>query len=345
MPMVTAPVHPRVSRRARWVAAFSLLALLTAVAIMAALALRSAPAGAGPDSAGAFAVDFVQSFRGTEATPLAAPMGVAAAADSLYIADPRNARIAVFGMDGALERTLSDTSLVQPVGVAVDSSDGSVWVADRASRALVSFSADGAIESALEPADGDAGTAGDLASWTPVAIEVADERLYVADLTGGRVCALDAAGRFVVEYGAHGSAAEGRLSFPVSVRVANGEVFVADGNNRRIAVFDSATGEFRRALELTGVPRGIAVIGGGTRLLVSDATSGEARVLDARTGQPLAVFGAAGGEALLVRPHGLAAVGDRFIVTDSQAGRVSVWRFKESRSTAADDPPGRGPAL
>jgi len=328
MPMVTAPIPRRVSRRARLAAAVSLVALVAAVLIAVALAWKSTPATATGDPA-PFTLTFLDSFRGSEATPLVAPMGVAVGLGQVFVADPRAGEVAVFGMSGDSQGALRDQSLTEPIGVAVDAASGTVWVADRGSRSILAFDADGSFRTVFTPADGIAGSADELASWRPVAVDASGGRLYVVDISGGRVVAFDADSRWVAEYGVLERTDNGRLSYPVAVQVEADEVFVADGNNRRLAIFAKDSGAFLRAIALPGVPRGLAVVSDGSRVLVSDATSSEGRVLDARTGTPMAVFGANGIPASrLARPHGLATLGDRLFVVDSDTGRVGVWRWK-----------------
>jgi len=328
MPMITAPTPRRVSRRARWAAAVSLVALVAAVIIAVVIAWQSTPATATDDPA-PFSLTFLDSFRGSDATPLVAPMGVAVGMGQVFVADPRAGEVAVFGMAGDPQGALRDEALTEPIGVSVDSASDTIWVADRGSRSVLAFDADGSFRTVFMPADGIAGRADELAMWRPVAVDASGGRLYVADIAGGRVVAFDAEGRWVAEYGAQGRTEDGRLSYPVAVQVEADEVFVADGNNRRLAIFAEDSGAFLRTIALPGVPRGLAVVADGSRVLVSDATSSEGRVLDARTGTPVAVFGAHGIPASrLARPHGLASLGDRLFVVDSDTARVGVWRWK-----------------
>jgi len=71
----------------------------------------------------------------------------------------------------------------------------------------------------------------------PLAMELHDERLYVADYTGDRIRVFDLHGRALFSFGGTGSA-DGAFHGPAGIATGGGHVYVSDQGNRRIQKFN-----------------------------------------------------------------------------------------------------------
>jgi len=168
-----------------------------------------------------------------------APTGVAVdAAGRVYVADGFNDRIRV--IEGGTVRTLAgdgrpgfedgpgaSARFDTPSGVAVDA-DGIVWIADTGNNAVRSITADG-VTTTLVPY----GDQPDAAPSMPVSIAIdAQQRLYVGELSRGRVLQFDPDGRAYVLTGRDMAQ---RLARPAGLAFdAHGRLWVADAAAHRV---------------------------------------------------------------------------------------------------------------
>jgi DNA-binding beta-propeller fold protein YncE/tetratricopeptide (TPR) repeat protein len=173
--------------------------------------------------------------KGSGAGNLSSPQGIAYAEGIVYVADSGNGRIQTYGDNGVFLSTLAiDTAsankgledkkiayrLDKPVAVALDA-QGLIYVLD-ASSSLFSdksqikvYGQDGS-HLKLLPKNG-----------KPVAMQMAQDGLYVADQEGYAVQKYDASGRMVSYFGSRG---DGRAQFQSLSGLAldGGQVFVGD---------------------------------------------------------------------------------------------------------------------
>ena len=168
-----------------------------------------------------------------------APTGVAVdAAGRVYVADGFNDRIRV--IEHGVVRTLAGDGrpgfedgpgvtarFDTPSGVAVDAA-GIVWVADTGNNAVRSITADG-VTTTLAPY----GDQPDAAPATPVSIAIdAQQRLYVGELSRGRVLQFEPDGRAYVLTGRDMAQ---RLARPAGLAFdAHGRLWVADAAAHRV---------------------------------------------------------------------------------------------------------------
>ena len=194
--------------------------------------------------------------------------------------------------------------LFWPASIALDA-QGAAYVAEEAPHRVQKFTTAGQFVAKWESSGG----AGQRPAGRPprggqrhgqfnrpagVAVDTG-EHVYVADTLNHRVQKFTAAGRFVTQWGAHGSA-EGQLDHPwgIDVDSQRGYVYVSDWRNDRIQRFDldghflasfgrrgDGPGEFDR-------PAGVAVDREGN-VAVADWGNDRVQVL-APDGTPLAVL-------------------------------------------------------
>lgn len=226
------------------------------------------------------------------------PYGVAFAADRLLVVDSGAAGVASFHL-GERRFDVARGLLRKPIHLWIDP-EGRTLVTDTVLREVVEIDAAGR----------------KVAAWTlpapfrPGGVAAAGERLYVTDLEGRRVVALDrATGERLFEFGGPG---RGDLIAPTALTLGpQGEVFVSDAINARVQQFDpdgalvrtygslgSAPGQFSR-------PKGVAVDREG-RLYVVDAAFENVQMFDPE-GRLLMYFGGPGTEVhSLSLPAGIA---------------------------------------
>lgn len=190
--------------------------------------------------------------RGGDAA-LSSPQGIALAGGIVYVADTGNSRIQMYGDNGVFLSTLPiDTApanrgledrkvpykLEKPVAVAVDP-QGQIHVLDAAGglfsdRSQVKVYAQDGSHLRLLPKNG-----------KPVALQVAQDGVFVADAEGYAVQKYDASGRMVSYFGSRG---DGRAQFQslTGLALAGADVYV--GDRERNLVHHFRTGAAPQAL-------------------------------------------------------------------------------------------------
>jgi sugar lactone lactonase YvrE len=257
--------------------------------------------------------------------PVERPAGLALGPDgSVYVVDSALGRVTVFEADGSIARTLGRPSedesptagaFLNPFGVAVDA-EGRAFVSDLKTGLISVFDAEGRVTGFF--------VGPGLAGTSPGALLYRNGLLYVSDLRGQRVLALNEIGEAVRTLSAN---AEEPMNYPNGIWVeANGAVLVSDTNNDRVLWFppDSDDAEVLSASFLG--PRGLVVDASG-RLYVAETLAHRVTALDAGDEESFNLSGA-GGMALGF-PVGVATDGERLYVTDRAARGVQIWQLPE----------------
>lgn len=140
---------------------------------------------------------------------------------------------------GALEASWGENQFAMPHGLTVDP-ENNVWLTDVALHQVYKFSPEGKLLMTL----GERGVAGNDRHHfnRPTKVAVAkDGSFYVSDgYRNSRVAKFAADGRFLMEWGAKGSA-DGQFDVPHGIALdQQGRVYVADRTNARVQIFDSA---------------------------------------------------------------------------------------------------------
>jgi peptidylamidoglycolate lyase len=210
-----------------------------------------------------------------------------------------------------------------PHSLTVDTKDN-VWVTDVGRHQVLKFSHDGKL--LLEVGERR------VAGWdakhfdkpTDVAI-AADGSFYVSDGYGNaRVAHFTAAGVFIGEWGAKGSA-PGQFALPHGIALGrDGRVYVADRENHRLQVFDPAGKPLGAWPDGASTARvfDVTVSPSGAIYLARDIGPDAVRVLSADL-KELSVIPAPADSSLMATPHAIVAPNDTVIyVADAGAGRL-----------------------
>jgi sugar lactone lactonase YvrE len=173
---------------------------------------------------------------GPDSRQLHEPTGIALAADLVFVADARGARIQVFSSNGEFRRTFGADFLDRPMNIAARA--GRLYVADYFRDSIEVFDFNGIhLDTIVVTDDEDAGLN------NPGGVDVFDDgSVLVADTYNHRVVRLSADGLVVRSWGERGRAgrARGEFRYPSDVEIApDGGFFVADAYNHRIQRFDA----------------------------------------------------------------------------------------------------------
>jgi DNA-binding beta-propeller fold protein YncE len=195
-------------------------------------------------------------MRGAGPGGLDSPRGISVAPDGkVYVADLSNARIAVFGKDGAFIRNFGkagaepgkakEGEFNEPSGVAVGP-DGSVYVADAWNGRIQKLSADG------KPITEFGGGRYSFYSPRNVFVDKAGN-IYVADTGNSTVKVIAPDGKLIKALGGRGSGG-GQFNEVFGVAVnSKGEVFICDAGNKKVHKFSALpAGEFVKAVKVPG---------------------------------------------------------------------------------------------
>lgn len=272
---------------------------------------------------------YLYSITGSGANAIDNPVGVGVSASGrVYAVDFEKRRINAFTTNGrflfSFEKTDKDR-LRNPIHLWV--TDDEVWVTDRRYRTIFIFDLNGRFKREFKPAN-------ENLDWSPLALAFSDQgELRVTDVARTdkhRLIYFSAEGSRTATVGKTWQALSlndtpGGFYFPNGLAVAkNGEVFVSDGDNRRIQVFDK-TGEFKRFIDTSGIPRGIA-IDEKQMLYVVDAIAHTIDIYSLE-GERLTQFGSRGfGPGQFNYPNDVAIDSNRRIyVTDRDNDQIQVW--------------------
>jgi DNA-binding beta-propeller fold protein YncE len=159
--------------------------------------------------------------------------------DRLFVSDGKMHRVLIFNQKHEVENQIS-AGIVDPVGLAIDTTNRFLYVVDTQQDQVLVFDAD-----TLKPLRriGTGGknhfltTEGDFGAPQGAAVD-ADGNLYVTDTLNNRVEIFDADGNFVSEFGKHGDG-PGYFARPKGIAVdSDGHIWVADQMNDRLQVFN-----------------------------------------------------------------------------------------------------------
>ncbi|MDR3738541.1 MAG: SMP-30/gluconolactonase/LRE family protein [Terracidiphilus sp.] len=159
--------------------------------------------------------------------------------DRLFVSDGKMHRVLVFNPKHEVENQITD-GLVDPVGLAIDTTNRFLYVVDTQQDQVLVYDAD---TLKLLRRIGTGGknhfltTPGDFGAPEGVAVD-ADGNVYVADTLNNRVEIFDADGNFISEFGKHGDG-PGYFARPKGIAVdADGHIWVADQMQDRLQAFN-----------------------------------------------------------------------------------------------------------
>lgn len=179
----------------------------------------------------------------------------------------------------------------------------------------------------------------------PLAMQLYDDRLYVADFAADRVRIFDLEGGAVRSFGQSGAGADSMLG-PAGIAVRDGAIYVSDSGNRRIHRFDmegkrawtiSAESEAAPEARL-GEPAGLAASADG-ELFVADSRRGRVLVFDSESNYLYDIV-----HERMQKPRSLDLHGDTLIICDEKSGPLfyslsnQTWSWPESLRDDDDRP-------
>lgn len=261
------------------------------------------------------------------------PMGVATANDTLFEADSGSGNLLVISPTGAFKKKIdlsAQAGNARPVGLAVDQDmriyvsllgvDGTILVYNSDGKFLYRFPQDASDEGSVSALPG-----------RPIALCVANQKLYVTDILDQDVKVYDLKGRLVTRFGRPGSE-KGEFLYPNGIAAdKDGTIYISDSNNARVQVFNDK-GEFLNAFtgsdkEAMALPRGIALDGNG-RLHVVDTLKHKVFVFT-KEGRFVCTYGGFGTRGKgLAYPNGI-VINNRsneIFIADKLNNRIAVWK-------------------
>jgi DNA-binding beta-propeller fold protein YncE len=159
--------------------------------------------------------------------------------DRLFVSDGKMHRVLIFNTKHEVENQVSE-GLVDPVGLAIDTTNRFLYVVDTQQDQVIVYDADSL---KLLRRIGTGGknhfltTPGDFGAPQGVAVD-GDGNVYVTDTLNNRVEIFDADGNFVSEFGKHGDG-PGYFARPKGIAVdSDGHIWVADQMEDRLQVFN-----------------------------------------------------------------------------------------------------------
>ena len=186
--------------------------------------------------------------------------------DRLFVSDGKMHRVLIFNPKHEVESQVTD-GLVDPVGLAIDSTNRFLYVVDTQQDQVLVYDADSL---KLLRRIGTGGknhfltTAGDFGAPQCVAVDK-DGNVYVTDTLNNRVEIFDADGNFISQFGKAGDG-PGYFSRPKGIAVdGDGHIWVADAMQDRLQVFN------REGRLLTYIGQGHGELPGQFKALVGVA--------------------------------------------------------------------------
>ena len=159
--------------------------------------------------------------------------------DRLFVSDGKMRRVMIFNPKHEVEGQITE-GLVDPVGLAIDTSNRFLYVVDTQQDQVIVYDADSL---KLLRRIGTGGknhyltTPGDFGAPQGVALD-ADGNVYVTDTLNNRVEIFDADGNFISLFGKHGDG-PGCFARPKGIAIdADGHIWVADEMEDRLQVFN-----------------------------------------------------------------------------------------------------------
>ena len=268
---------------------------------------------------------------GPQGDPLEMPSDVAVGREgSVYVLDGVHHRVVLYDAEGQIRfqfgtRGSEPGQLLFPLGIAA-APDGKIYVADSGNHRFQIFAADGAPLGAVLMPSSPSGVPPDP---TDVAVDLARQRLYVADNDNHHVAVYDLAnGTFEPVWGGPGQG-QRQFRFPFLMDVSpEGYLLVVEPINTRVQVL-SSSGKFVNFIGGWGVkpgqlfrPKGVAVL--ESLVFVTDSYLGSVQVFD-MSGNFFGVLAdAAGAPIKFTTPTGLAidAKRKRLYVVELKANQV-----------------------
>ncbi|UWZ85415.1 SMP-30/gluconolactonase/LRE family protein [Occallatibacter riparius] len=186
--------------------------------------------------------------------------------DRLFVSDGKARRILIFSPKHELEGQIAE-GLVDPVGLAIDTTNRLLYVVDTQQDQVVVYDAD---SHKLLRRIGTAGknhfltTPGDFGAPQGVAVD-SDGNVYVTDTLNNRVEIFDADGNFISTFGKAGDG-PGYFARPKGIAVdSDGHIWVADEMQDRLQIFN------REGQLLTFIGQGHGELPGQFKALVGVA--------------------------------------------------------------------------
>ena len=193
--------------------------------------------------------------------------------DRLFVSDGKMHRVLIFNPKHEVEGQISE-GLVDPVGLAIDTTNRFLYVVDTQQDQVIVYDAD---TFKLLRRIGTGGknhyltTPGDFGAPQCAAVDK-DGNLYVTDTLNNRVEIFDADGKFISQFGKAGDG-PGYFSRPKGIAVdGDGHIWVADAMQDRLQVFN------REGQLLTYIGQGHGELPGQFKALVGVAVDKNNRV-------------------------------------------------------------------
>jgi DNA-binding beta-propeller fold protein YncE len=285
-------------------------------------------------------VDFV--VGAPELHRMVRPYGIAVDSQGrIIVTDPGASLVHIFDFTRQKYQELEGSKkedFKAPIGLALDANDN-IYVADAELGKVFVFDAHGKFRHYI----GDIKGEGYFKRPTGIAVDSAQNRLYVTDTLRDAIYITDLEGNILGNFGKRGEG-NGEFNYPTEIIVRNEELIVVDAMNFRVQIFDRQ-GNFRDKFgqmgKVTGTMfrnKGLALDSEGD-LYIADAFQDVVQVFN-RQGELLYFFGRNGTAAAEFQlPTGVSIDRqDKVYVVDSFNRRVEVFQYVAARGAT----PGRG---